>query len=166
MSSEKFHPPSKEPEKNPNEGDGVRQMSRRAFLPIFAAFMASVPILGSCQKPKEVQTSSAKEPEPTAEPEVAKVEAKETEPKIVVEDLWPSFLIYPEGYKHGDVISPEVEKAWQERVTQLEQEIRQDPRFLELESTGMKPRTFAPAKFERGRNIGKIGIGVTFLVIE
>ncbi len=162
MSPEKFHPSEEgQSEKNPDDSDGVRQMRRRIFL----LACASMAIPGGCQKPH----SSAKEPEPTAEPkEVDADEAKEAEPgtrKIIVEDLWPGFLIYPEGYKHGNIITPAVEKAWQERATQFKRELRQDPRFLELESAGLEPEIVFE-KLKRGRDAGKIVISVFHIIIE
>ena len=163
MSPEKFHPPSKEPEKNPDDGDGVRKMGRREFLPKFAALMASIPILGGCQnhrKGEPVQAASIEEPEPT---EVAKAEP-EAEPvmrEIVVEHEKGSrmYFIYPKNLKPGEEMTPEVNERWMQKVEEIKAQMQKDHSDI----YGLKIRS---KKCANKRREGQIYVSWTYTSIQ
>ena len=168
MSPEKFHPPSKEPEKNPDDGDGVRKMGRREFLPKFAALMASIPILGGCQnhrKGQPVQASSIEEPDPTSEPkEVDADEAKETEPemrKIIVEHEKGSgiYFIYPENHQSGEELPKGVHERWMQKVEEIKTQMQKN-------HSGLFELKIRSEKCASKKRAGQIYVSWTYISIR
>lgn len=138
---------------------------RDALKRQFAALFAAGALLVGCNtnSPTRDGVPPAAEKSPS---DAQKPVAPETivAPRFIVEEDWPAFLVYPEGFVPDQEISPEVERAWAAKVDQVAKEVETHPRFVQLKETGANPTVHIGV--DAGPNEGKKYIFVSWTVTD
>ncbi|MDD3896328.1 MAG: hypothetical protein PHU04_00570 [Candidatus Peribacteraceae bacterium] len=149
-------------ERGDNEPMNRRDALKRQIATLFAA---SALVAGCSTASNYKPEAPVKREGPTVKQPGESVSETAPIPAIVIQDRWPSFWIYPEGFNPDRPVDPAVERAWDTRVANFMQQITKDSRFVSLAKEGKNP-VVRKEVLSAGKNKGKVSVFVTWTVIE